>query len=193
MADIDIHAFCWALEGRENIAEPIHQGVFTFATNGQIMIRVARRDDLEGAEFLEDDGLLIHQPSIDRIMQHVPNCAFIMKPAVEFSGEWTALPPNLVSRMERRVECDECYGNGVVTCSKCHHDSECEECHGECMTWNFTPVPFGDYAVAYWLYALIADLPNVQYGHYDVGNGLIVFRFTGGIGLVAKVRGEDGA
>lgn len=120
MADtIDITRFAARDTERTHLSQPWSVGEWSVATNGHILIRVPRRDDIPENNKAPDLSKLLAQaaPQID------------MAPIPDFP-----MPETKVCRQCRgnkmMTSCQECSGNGYKTCPTCDHTSDCDDCDG---------------------------------------------------------------
>lgn len=106
----DLHQFC---AGEDDVRYYIHQpwsrGEWTYATNGYIIVRVARLADVDENE---------KAPNAEKIFADSKQTEFIPVPEC-------AMPED--------VECDTCDGDGEHECGKCDNKHECGDCDGEGM------------------------------------------------------------
>lgn len=106
---IDLKPFCAKEdEARLSLQSPWSRGEYTYATNGHIMVRVARRDDVPENE---------KAPAGEKIFDAAKSAGWLPVPACE-------LPPD--------IQCELCHGTGEHECS-CGHLHECVDCKGACM------------------------------------------------------------
>lgn len=114
---IDLMPFCST--ERENLRTPWSAGDYTYATNGHIAIRVARRADVER----ESD--IAVQAAMDKAA-----AAVRMAPLPAYQR------PDLVLCETCRgfgcvVTCPQCNGEGGAECCECGQDAECRDCRGK--------------------------------------------------------------
>lgn len=66
MGDIDLSHFCYTEDDRHNLKRPWSRGDFSYATNGHIMVRVPRRQDLAVNDAAPDvEGRILSKLSFD--------------------------------------------------------------------------------------------------------------------------------
>jgi hypothetical protein len=165
---IDLQQFCSKDQGRYYINKPWSRGDFTWATNGKILVRVPRRDDVP-EQPAAPDAARIFTPEFEEM-------AFSPLPAVD----WPKDPPPL--------ECEVCDSRGTL------HD--CPDCHCVCPNCDGSgnhPVEVsvdvrgGIFSVKYM--RMILSLPNVEFVQVaSSGEKPTPFRFEGGFGLFAARR-----
>ena len=118
----DLQAFCSDADDiRWFLCKPWSAGEYTYATNGHIMMRVARLTGVPENEAAPDCAALISK--IPAAVNWIP------------IPELVALP---------YVECDKCHGTGIATCPTCEHDSDCENCDHTGQVRQRVAVAVGD-------------------------------------------------
>lgn len=212
--EIDLTKFCDPQ--RPVVASPFSAGFYTYATNGYIAVRVARRDGVNDIPGTADaiERRLVHWygamspfPAASEIAVIIPPCPVCSGVGGRFS-----------------LECDECDGTGTVTCGECGHDRDCDkcidgvketrpaspddaaehvedcgECNGSGKKDDIEWASVGPYWIDWKWVQLMTALPDLE---IDLGNtGLfqtndnitVRFRFRGGDGCVVPLRGEPPA
>ncbi len=103
----DLQKFCAAPDDiREGMRQPWSRGKYTYATNGHILLRVARLGDVPENERAPDAAWMIAK--------------------IEPPSYWMPVPP---ATMPPDVKCDECDGTGVIEGEGPDDDSiDCEWC-----------------------------------------------------------------
>lgn len=114
---IDLKKFC--ADDRYQLSEPWSVDQYTYASNGHVLVRVARRDDAPEKE-------------------NALNVAQLWE-AFDEKADFVGLPKTPAFTVTRClhcrgsgavVQCIECDGEGTLECDL-GHDHECEECQGE--------------------------------------------------------------
>ncbi len=173
---LDLSKYCERGESsRPYLRQPFSHGDFTYATNGHIMVRIPRRDDVpppdmpKAAETLEvrwDKPLEGHDTAI-----------------------YTKTLPELPERGQYVDPCPRCDGTG-----RGHDCPDCQcECH-DCVGTGFDDpdkgaevlIGVGKFAVKY--IRMVAELPGIEIMEYTQKGDPILFRFDGGIGAVMPLR-----
>ena len=127
---IDLKKFCWSGTSnfRLDLAEPFSDDRYTYASNGQIMIRVARRDDVTHTNATKTAVLSGY------VADKIEKITFSPFPDVELPDVPPYVPtPCKTCKGTGRiysVECRKCKGNGTIECPTCHGSDECEPCKG---------------------------------------------------------------
>jgi hypothetical protein len=154
---IDLKPFCGTQETRYYLLKPFSRGDFTYATDGHICVRVARRDDAPEQEIPDVTSLSWAE------------------------REYTPLPAIDLPAVSMEP-CMSCYDGSFHDCPDCQ--CKCEDCNGTGETdsdiktsINLIGRPF---ALRY--VRLIAALPNTAIAAVD--DKTIAFRFDGGEGLL---------
>ena len=172
-AILDLSKFCGSDESRLYLHKPFSIGKFTYATNGHIMVRVAKRANVPFTKpdfpIKNADGPLAGWDS-----------ATYQK--MEF-----LLPPE----PERTGDCDECDGYGSVhDCPSC--DCVCRACAGTGDAnpeWDVsTTIGGANFALGYVRHVL--SLPDVELVIPTEAKKPMLYRFAGGIGALMPLRGE---
>ena len=169
---IDLKPFCGDNDVRYYMNAPFSEGEFTYATNGHILVRVARCDDVPEVE------VEAAPPKCEKLFADNP---FIS--AVEIPD----IPPMI------EADCDCCNGYGTHE-QKCKTGTayDCEECNatgkrvtepGETM---WPQITVGDTGFASKYLRLIKALPGIEFS--PNGQNPAPFRFDGGDGLLMPIR-----
>lgn len=168
--DIDtLQKFCANdSDPRHYFCHPNTVGEFTYATNGEIMIRVPKLD----AEF----------PAFDKL----PDFECVI-PADD--AEYVSLPE--LPPAPEVEDCPDCNGDGVVgTCPYCPHEHPCHRCGETGRVLPLVTVAVGRAFFDRKYLALIADFPGIEVAPRDFNQGMR-FRFDGGIGVVMPMRNPE--
>jgi hypothetical protein len=165
---IDLQQFCSTEESRYYLMKPWSRGNFTWATDGHVLIRVARRDGVE-EQPKAPDAARIFTPDCETVaVLGLPNVI------------WPSDPPP--------IECEACDGRGTRhECPDCM--CKCDDCDGSGKLTVYASVSIrgGIFNASY--VRKIATLPWVEFAERVEGERA-VFRFEGGAGLIATRRGE---
>jgi len=170
---INLKPFCGDDDPRDYLNAPFSEGTFTYATNGHILIRVARRDDVP-----EVDDKSSMKGKCEKLFADNPFVAAVPIPEV----------PPLVEE-----DCDCCNGEGTHE-RKCGKSSDypCAECNatGSVMVepdeskWPRIEVGNAGFDPRY--LRLLLTLPNVQLSPNAMEPA--PFTFDGGSGLIMPMR-----
>lgn len=169
---IDLTPFCGKDDDRWYLNAPFSEGEFTYATNGHILIRVARRDDITS------------EPE-----QMMNRCAKLF-------AEAAPTPPIAIPEIPPIVEgdCDCCNGAGSHERECGTGDYDCDDCAGTGRVMKepgdswYPQIDVGDAAFAPNYLRLIKSLPNVQF--MPNGQHGAHFTFDGGDGLLMPIKKE---
>lgn len=105
---IDLQKFCSTEPTRYYLHSPWSRGEFTYATNGTILARVPRRDDVA------------EQP-------RAPDCETKILMVLDFAQEFAPVPEFSLPT-EGSISCEDCYGRGT--------DHDCPGCQCVCDWCN---------------------------------------------------------
>lgn len=162
---IDLQSFCDDDERRGyGIGKPFSRGEYTWATDGKIMLRVPRRDDVP-----ENDKA----PRAECVWPKVAADAF--QPLVNAD-----LPD------PGRETCEVCEGRGTEhTCPDC--SCKCKFCDGAGTMEEEIAVELGDFGEILVHYAkLLLSLPGIAVA--EPADGIMQFRFDGGEGIMTILK-----
>lgn len=164
MGDVDLKPFCGREHLRPNLHQPFSRGDWTFATDGSVMVRVPRREDVP------DDS---RRPHVERVWRQYEPC-----PELSAVGPVTLLPALAA------VQCDECEGRGRVhDCPGCQ--CVCDNCDGAGETIPISLVRVGALYIQRRYAALLLTLPGLRVSlPRDRQTKIVHFAFDGGLGLV---------
>lgn len=203
---IDLDQFC-SLDSPNSISTPWSEGDFTYASNGHLLVRIPRRDDIPekigapsiqgtslGAGFHKTPGEWIAVPKLEIIKEDCRYCKGRGKqytcPECDGEGE-VGLHTDWSDYGEHT--CETCGGNGQL--SKDHWlrlmprnsnpaGEDCHACDGTGKKYDDgTDVKVGGALFTDILLAQIATLPGCEIGVVDKLSPAI-FRFDGGDGLL---------
>lgn len=125
---IDLQPFCSGTGKRLELQSPFTYGDYTYATNGHIMVRVERRDDVDeeaiGTKAFVFRGYLTGLPDIT--FSPFPT---VVLPPLEAHVPKPCKSCNATGRIYK-VLCVNCHGSGLVTCHACDHENDCRTCDG---------------------------------------------------------------
>jgi hypothetical protein len=168
---INLETFC--NPGRPELARPFSIDAWTYASDGCVLVRVPRRDEI--AECESDFAAKVH--------------AMVCTVASRKPHYSSAPPFDLPERSEREEECFVCDGSGNAHHHHCPHcRCECPRCKGTgkivaLETVKIGNVPFNSKYVS-WL----QRLPNLELDRIPRGVKPLRFRFDGGEGLLMPCR-----
>lgn len=209
---IDLKPFCDP--HRPHLAEPFNRGEHTYATNGRILVRVAKLP--EAVEVPAAPGL----QQLDSLMPDMTELGeFIELPAIPPEESEPCSDCAARGYVLKDIQCPVCGGNGWFTCVVCKSDSHrCERCNGDrCVPGPDEPsnresckpcsgvgrhikqttLPVGTQMFDGRYLRLLATLPNVRLAnstqedkHIKGGDptGAAKFTFDGGDGLLMPMR-----
>lgn len=180
---IDLAPFCRPGDDKVRkwaISQPWNQGEYCYATDGRILVRVAKRDWLP-----DPKGI-------------VPKAE---ETEIDAEGNWKLLPPVCDLPADRKCEyCTEGKCQPTVCCRWCDAETPypgqeftCRECGGS----TFYSRVLDDAVVATKYLLKLADLPEpVEYfvGHFTYGKEIkkaVYFRFSGGRGVLLTIRPKE--
>jgi hypothetical protein len=167
---LDLQPFCSKDSYRPMLHKPFSRGEFSYACEGAMMIRVARRDDV---------------PEIEG----APHAEKVFDPQWK-DGEFEALPADFPVPDRAEDDCRECdgHGSGIHDCPDC--DCDCEVCDGTGKVEAEAYVSVRGRTVNAKFVRLIKMLPNPKFAveFPKDENAPISFAFDGGCGLLATVR-----
>ncbi len=161
---IDLKPFCSTDEFRPTLMQPWSRGAYTYATNGHILVRVARRDDVPENEEAPDVEKTVEKARLDE-------ASFVRLPLID-------LPP------EEKSECQACEGRGTEhDCPDCTCD--CEVCNGSGEESSDLNSSVGLFGIPFAMRnaRLILSLPGVEISRPQGHLSPMPFRFEGGIGM----------
>jgi hypothetical protein len=165
---INLEMFCDP--SRPELAQPFSIGAWTYASNGHVLVRVPRRDDV--AERAAPDASRLFPAD-------APKPRY--KPAPKFT---------IPERFEREEKCWRCRGTGKrhgEHCPTCQCE-DCAQCSGTGKITRLETVKIG-YAL-YWAKYIgwLQSLPRLELAKHRGGAEPLQFRFDGGEGLVVPCR-----
>jgi hypothetical protein len=172
---IDLKQFCAQgseAEMHSYLAAPFSFGEHTYATNGHVAVRVARRDDIA-----EAGGNLIKSSS-ETLCK-----AFDEAKSQPLATFMRALPAPLPPE-----ECEICEGGTEPPhdCPDC--ECECEDCDGTGKVWTFRRVRFSNFDVSEKYLRMLAALPGLHIGTPPDSHAAVLFSFDGGSALLMPMR-----
>lgn len=172
----DLQPFCYEHSGRPNIRQPFSRGDFTFATNGALIVRVPRLEDVG-----EEGGV-----DIEKINGTVAVSG--REPfQIDDIEKWEAAPK--FPTVSYKEVCEDCYEAGRVkdTCGTCSG-------LGVLTAWDFdcTAVKIGHRHFGPKLLFTLLRLPNLEFAPaIGAPEEPINFRFDGGCGVLMPLRITD--
>lgn len=195
---MDLQIFCGTV-CRDDLAEPFGDGVYTYATNGYIVVRVA---------FV--DGTKKEFPL--RMEEAIRDVKF----NPDHEGKWVSIPPyespekktcHHCSGTRKSMGCEDCDGEGHIMFNhgRYVYECECKRCRGEgmvpggentCTTCDgsgelyadpYAGVKIGNVKLAIKLLDKIKSLPGAELYLPAPESGMVNFRFDGGVGLAMKM------
>lgn len=162
---INLQPFCGINHFNPWMEHPFSRGEYTYATNGHIAIRVARREDVPEHP---------KSPDIERLFTDVSGVQWRQLRKVEL--------PDVPS-----TKCRDCDGRGTVhDCPDCKCD--CDECDGTGEIESDASACIGDALFNTKYIRLLAALPWIEVPITDLMPEPMPFRFEGGTGLLMSLR-----
>lgn len=187
-----LQKFC-AAENDEihpKMQRPWSAGEFTFATNGHLLIKVPR---------LQDVPEMVNPIDVTRGWPQEEAAEWFDVPACEAPAD--VVCPKCKGKQPKTGACPECAGDGEIEFSNMHNtytvecatcDGEgtepiCSNCDGAGMVEVIEGIPVGCSGFSKKYLALLATLPNCKIG--PVGQTISAwFRFDGGEGAIMPLR-----
>lgn len=173
MNTIDLSPFVSKDESRPSICAPFSIGEWTYATDGRILIRVPRREDVP------------ENPSApQKATTLIPTDVGPFVPLPEFEE----YPLHL---LDNEKECQACEGHGYIACPTCGNEERCEVCYGSGMLDNAPPyvaVQIGEHHFSNHYLTLLKGLPNVKIAVNEKEESPAAFQFDGGAGCLMPMR-----
>lgn len=192
---MDLQQFCHPSRGGGKMSSPFSAGDYSYATNGHLIIRVPRVDDIPERDNAPGIGPLVWKHNDIADWHDLPE--YESPPAKtcvacdgsgytedcpECEGDGNVFFSN--DHNEYSFDCKTCDGEGVEPSNE--EDGElCEDCAGTGEIKHDTiPITWGKGYINAVLMEQIKDLPGLKLS--DQGDGLTPwhFRFDGGEGLV---------
>ncbi|CAB4159004.1 hypothetical protein UFOVP736_40 [uncultured Caudovirales phage] len=159
---------------RESLHHPRIVGDRIVATNGKVIVHA-----LISEIMLDPDYPITSHPKF-------PNYQSIFESVT--NEHCVTLPP--LPACPADVECSECRGSGIITCSKCEHDHDCKKCTGTgwiegASHWDLS---LGEERYNARLISHILALPHPTFYHCQVG---LYFQFgQSGHGILSRLPKE---
>jgi hypothetical protein len=164
MTKDDLKKFCSDDSDRFWINNPWSIDSYSLATNGYILIRIPRLEDIP------------ENPK-------APDCSNLWPPIQP--QEWFEIP-NLPS--EEYKLCEECKGKGKIRYERHGKLEICEDCYGDGKIKIVDQkIPIGNAVFAAWLLRMIVVLPNPKIGPMEKDNPAWI-KYDGGDGLIMPMR-----
>ncbi len=192
----DLMSFC-SDENRKGITEPWSEGEYTYATNGHILIRVPRLDDVPQCD--------LAPKTVDKMFpESCPEKLYLVSVIHTSDSQEPRICP-LCNGAGKPDKCPECKGEGTVELSNWYNDYEvecascegtgkppqCELCHGTGKVSDEIPAPvkIGHFWLAEKYVRLLKTLPGCVIGNasHDPLKPAY-YRFFGGDGLLMPIR-----
>ena len=205
---VDLIKFCDPSGARTGgiLKAPWSFGDFSYAVNGHIAIKVARRDDVP--EYPDASEAL----KVIAIIDGEPDHPFIPLPSYTME-KMTPVRCSICRGYGHVAKCDDCNGEGIHKCAsdRCSHEHACPECDGhgevpaskkdddaspcgECIGSGFKKdesiINFGgEVGIKAKYLAMIKDLAGFEIAIPDKRDDkAIAYRFDGGNGCVLPCR-----
>ncbi len=166
---LDLKKFCSKDRFRDAITEPFSRGEWSYATNGHLLIRVPRRDDIAEIE---------NSPQVERLWpKEAPNYR---------------VPSTLILPPPKEEDCRTCNGRGTQhDCPDC--GCNCEDCGGtgHISTDRNVGIMVGKTPIAMQYARVLLSLPGIEIDDISIPAAhafVMQFRFDGGDGILAILR-----
>lgn len=120
-----LRAFCSTDETRPALQRPFNLGEYSYATDGRILIRVARLEEVPPREGESPVG----NPDAVIPEGHGYEPAICPPKWEEFKEVRSTC--KRCDGTGKSNTCPDCDGEGEIECPECLHEHECERCHGQ--------------------------------------------------------------
>lgn len=162
----DLKKFCSEESLRESFLTPWSKDKYSMATNGMLVIRIPRLEDIP------------ENPNAPDLFGIFPK---------NQPEEWFEIPPLPEEEYE---SCEECLGSGKARYGKGKSPETCEGCDGKgkFLVKN-QKIEIGSAVFAAWVLRMIADLPDVKIGPMKPGDPAWI-KFNGGDGVIMQIRSQ---
>ncbi len=168
---IDLYPFCGVDPARDYLCRPFRYGLFTYATNGHIMVRVA---PVAGSEPLPEPAARWN------VRQPLDWC--------HAGANFVGLPDGALDRLPvfEEIPCFECGSAPRI-------DPECESCGGVGFDYKMISAAIGGALFHARYIRMVLELPGVELAlpvmpRRDNDFQALAFRFDGGIGALCLLR-----
>lgn len=173
MVNVDLMQFCAKEKYRQNLKFPFTKDGYTWATNGHVIVRVAKRDDVKESDF---------SPDVVFVFSHYKNGGMVKL-------DTTSLPPVTFNKSD----CECCHGRGTGhDCDDCTHI--CEECDGagklSSSSDDTACVLIGKVNFAMGYIRQLGKLPGIQIYAKPMSLEPCSFKFDGGKGLIMPLSSK---
>lgn len=201
----DLKKFCSLT--RDRVKTPYSIGDFTYATNGHLIVRIPKLDDVGPVPDPVDPSRIFSYKTDynDSEMQLLPKeyhktekliCSScrghkIISLCDDCEGDGVVHFESELGH-EYEFECIECNGYGVLSKNNLHFDkdkaTECTTCGGEGETIKSFPVKIGQNNFQSDYINKLLTLPNLRFSSPDPEQDAVYFRFDGGDGFIMRYR-----
>jgi hypothetical protein len=171
---INLKHFCSTEEWQTYLHTPFSFGEFSYATNGHIAVRVARRADVPEAD------------------EKQTKPAETLVKAFAKAEKQRPLPISFkLPDQPEKIECEKCHGDGRPDhdCPTC--ECTCEECDGTGWTWPRQRIRFDGFDADAKYLRMIAALPEAKIALekcQEWGTDPVYFTFAGGDGVLMTMN-----
>lgn len=171
MKTIDLKLFCLEYELRNIPMEPFSSKDFTYATDGRIAIRVARRQEVPENNYTST--------IVDVIERYIKDANF------DIIADWLTIDAVPLPEMKG---CDDCGETGYYDPEEDDPKFQCQSCDGKGKYPIFVSVEIGAKLFSNKYLLMLMELPNVR---IHATNGKLdssPFKFDGGIGILMPMK-----
>ena len=194
--EIDLQVFCRSSD--KSFAVPFSNEFYTYATNGHIIVRVDRRQEMTGKQDKVRPEAISFTPQHDGEWRQLPDYSAAPKKKCrvcdgrgkvlvcpECGGEGEVVLSN--DWHEYEAECKSCYGDGWLAGIESEKLVVCERCAGSGEVYGKEGTKIGGSMVALCLLDKLKTLPEVEVFLPEL-KGMINFRFAGGCGALMTLH-----
>jgi hypothetical protein len=191
----DLQKFCATYDGTgRSIDKPWSRNVYTFATNGHVVIRIKRLDDVPenpkapGTFNLWPKRIppFVEIPDLpEQEFESCKECGGAGKISIcpECDGDCVVTFKNKYNEYE--CDCESCGGSGKAK----GHDQICDECDGSGNFPLIKTIKVGNCFFSNHYLALIKELPGLKFAPHETDQiAAAYFSFDDGDGLLMPIR-----
>ena len=137
--DFLLSLFTSSDEVRKHMMFPNLENGIVSASDGHVLIQIPQ------SELCLKYNTHPKYPNVDRVLESYNKGEYTKKVRVKVSDVLKELTEARIEIDKNSIKCEECNGQGEVTCDYCNHPHECEKCDGEGYTYtekNFARIKF---------------------------------------------------